>query len=110
MSHLQGDPTTWDIKKLCIDIERELVKFTSQHVEMVRKDGGDKLADELIASVAALFAARAICMIHVWTSESLESVRERIFATIDDDVKLTIKLMLNNPTFIGTVKPKEPNG
>jgi hypothetical protein len=86
--------TIENIKRVAIEIEKHYASYIGHEVEEMRKNGGDKLANEMLASVACLFMARATAIIHVWTGESVESIRKRLIETYDDDLKSTVQKII----------------
>lgn len=77
-------------------LEREIAVMVGPRVELFKADVGDKLANELLASTACLFAARCATIIHVWTGEELKSVKKRMMETFDVDVKVSVQAFLDS--------------
>lgn len=73
-----------------MNIERIAATYVGNEVEAMRTRGGDKLASELLASVACLFCARAVAVIHMWSAEPIESIKKRVFECFEEDLKKTI--------------------
>ena len=87
---------TEDLKAMAIAIEKIAATYVGNEISEMRARGGDKLANELLASVAALFMARATGILHVWTNEPLESIKKRVLETYEHDLKSTIRMLTAN--------------
>ncbi len=74
-----------------INIEKILAEYAGNEVEAMRHRFGNKMASELLASIACLFAARSTAMIHVWSGEPIESIKKRVFEAFDQDIKMSLK-------------------
>jgi hypothetical protein len=86
------------LKTATIEIEKWVAKYVGNEAEAARRlPGGEKLANEIVASVAALFMARAVGIIHIWTGESVDSIRKRVVEAFDANLKETIR-KLKNPS------------
>lgn len=72
-------------------LEKAIASAIGREIEDIRAFDGDKMAHEVLASVACLFAARAAALIHVWTGEPIDAVRKRIFENFDEDLKSSLK-------------------
>lgn len=81
----------FDFKKAIIEVEKIVAEYVGNETEAMRQYGGNQLADELMASVACLFAARVCTMIHVWTGESVQNITTRMFETYDYNVKAQLQ-------------------
>lgn len=83
-----------DLRDAVVTAEAFLARRLGRITETHRKSSGDRMANEFLASVAALLLARAIGMIHVWTGEPIDSIRKRVIETMDDNVKTTVKKLV----------------
>lgn len=87
---------TNQLKAVVIAVEKNYAKYVGNEVEAMRDAGGDRLANEMLASVAALFCARAIGILHVWTAEPIDSIRKRVIESIDAQLKPTIDKLIKD--------------
>lgn len=90
--------TTEELKLHCIGIEREMSNFVSKKADYLRNlKGGEKLANEMVMSVAAMFAGRAVAIVHAWTGEPVESVRGRFNEAMDVSLRSSMRQLFDNP-------------
>lgn len=82
--------TLFDLKTTCAAVEGKLARIASEAAESTRKLYGESLANELVMSVACLFLARVITMLHVWTGEPVASIRKRCDDCLSDDIKASM--------------------
>lgn len=73
------------------EIEKMMADLVGPLVEEFRKDGGNSLADEVLCSIAALFSARAVGIIHVWSGESLDKIEQRFLSAFRKNLLPTIE-------------------
>lgn len=83
-----------EIKDLVIFIEKNVHLYMSQKVEPVRRSAGHHIADEVILSVAALAAARAVASKHLWSNESIESISKRFTETMQANIQISLNKLL----------------
>lgn len=81
---------TGDFQKYVVDIERHLTTELSPSIEDIRKIHGDRISNEILASVCALLCARSVAMIHVWTGEPVELVAKRLNDAMMANIKPTM--------------------
>lgn len=79
------------MRRAVVEIEKIIAEYAGNEVEAMRKFGGDRLANELLSSVACLFAARSISMIHIWSGEPVDSIRKRFEETMNHDLASTMR-------------------
>lgn len=80
-----------DFKLAIIDIEAIISKYCANEVTAMRKVGGDKMADELLFSVAALFAGRCASYLHVTNGEPINSVKARFIEAFNFNVDSSVR-------------------
>ena len=86
--------TSEELKTLAIGLEAKVAQDVGAQSEKVgRMPGGGALAVELVLTVAALFAARAVGHIYLWTGEPLPSVKARFFEAFDFNLGNTMRKM-----------------
>lgn len=79
------------LRTAVVNIEKIAATYVGNEVEALRNVAGNKLASELLASVACLFCARAVAVIHLWSGEPVENIKARVFETFEHDLKATLK-------------------
>lgn len=80
------------LKNMTIEIERWVAMYVGNECSEMRKlPYGAAVASEIYLSVSALFAARAIAYVHLWTGESLESIQKRFDEATLYNLKSTMK-------------------
>lgn len=84
--------TLTSTKEAVIQIESWVAKYVGNECEAARKlPGGERIANEILASVGTLFLARSAAIIHVWTGESIDSIRKRFIESFDANLKTTME-------------------
>lgn len=78
------------IKQKISQIEKMMADMAGPLIEEFRKEGGNSLADEVLCSIAALFSARSVGIIHVWSGESLDLVEKRFLEAFRKNLQPTM--------------------
>ncbi len=84
----------FDLQLACVEVEKNVARYVSNEIEELRKVGGDSLANEMMLTVASLFAARAAAISHTWTGENLDQIKARF----GESYNAHVGVMLRNIT------------
>lgn len=101
---IPGDDGTIQMRLEVKRAEQIFAKLAHKCYTRWGKIFSEPLARELLASAAALFAARTIAILHVWTGESLDKIRRRFYETVDENLKGATQKILEE--FKRTEAPK----
>lgn len=74
-----------------VEIERVISRYVGNAIDSVSETGSDKVAAELAFSVAVLLMARSAAVIHVWTGEPLDLLRNRMLDAFDHDARASME-------------------
>jgi hypothetical protein len=88
-----SDITVVSLKAKVIGLERRITALIAPQLDEIRAHAGDPVANEVMMSVASLFAARAVAFQHVSTAQSVEAIRESFIGAFDANLKLSLGIL-----------------
>jgi hypothetical protein len=88
--------TLQNLRQRVIGIEKVIMRQVQAEFDQATHTGGDFLGRELVASVAALFAARCVAWMHLYSREPLDQIKNRFMEAFEKDLTISLNLLKKN--------------